>query len=1320
MLSGSLYGQTITAAEYFIDSDPGEGNGITISATDSFDSSSETVNFTVNTDTLSYGRHWIFVRFKDSNDKWGEMRASEILIGNPNEGQNYITAAEYFVDIDPGEGNGLAMSASDGTFDGTESLTANFNTSNIAHGQHTLYCRAKSINGIWGPLASLTFDINDVVDPIITLTSSISGITSTDSIPITLSSNELLFGLTKSDLIITNGTTANLGENYDFESSFISSDFNNTNTAFGNNYNWYVATDSVKNGTRSLKASLSTTQDSYIRLELNKPFTVKDTLSFWYKTELTESSNNFKFYIDNTEIINKNSTFDWTFYDTTFTNTDNKTLKWEYYNESNHSSDAVWLDDIKILDRSVELEGRSFYILPTSDGVITVDVPAGVIQDINGNNNIAASQFSIVSDRTGAVPTISTELDTIIMNIFNEDFELGTIPGSFVNNNSAYGSNTDYLWKTTNDFAKNGNYCIEVDHCASWTNSTYIEISQNVLRNSTLSFWYKPVLVSTWDKFKFYINGNEVLSSSLASNYNALWTYYDTTFTEANYKTFKWEYYDYNTADCSDGAFLDDIFISSYQIGTNFTTTPITITFDEIVTGFTSADISISSGTLTNFSGSGTTYSFNINSPDAGIVTIDIPSNACLDSYGNYNTAAIQYEYYYEATNPIPIITSTLSPRTNVSTIPITITFTSEVTGFSFNDIAVTNSTISGFNGSGSTYSFNITPTSEGDITINIPSDICEGSGLSNSASDQFSIAYDTTSPKASITSILSSPTNDTTITIDVIFDELVTGFDTSDVIISNGILEGFSGFDTSFYSLNIVPVVDGAITIDVPSGVCTDIAGNTLMEASNYSIIYDSIKPTAVITSSYLSPTTESPIPIKIVFSESVTSFIAEDVVLSNGIISNFNGSDTSYTFDITPNYSDTLFISIPKGAVADSAGNENSVALFNIFYSTYPTVLSVSAFGKSFGKTEIQFHISDQIANQSITDNIIFTPIHSLPINYTLNFDTLTQILSIDLSNTLVSMDTLSITLKSELTNLFGYGFDGDGDGVPGDDYNISFITPMLGDYDENNKIDLIDLGLFINLWESTDFKQELGPVSGQSPHFRLLPDDKFDIEDLVAFVHMWVWYESNTSELSRSFEEIEPPTELAYENSRLYLKIPQNTFVYELSIIYDPGDLKFGKLDGTSEVVMTNNDKERGKFSLLSAAESDTMIVLPITLNCKISDAILQFKASNEEGIIISSMKKDISLSMIPKNYEMKQAFPNPFNPITTIHFNIPDDINVLLEIYDVNGKLVKELNNNNMQAGYHSISWDATTHSSGIYFVKIQAGSFQSTQKIMLIK
>jgi len=90
------------------------------------------------------------------------------------------------------------------------------------------------------------------------------------------------------------------------------------------------------------------------------------------------------------------------------------------------------------------------------------------------------------------------------------------------------------------------------------------------------------------------------------------------------------------------------------------------------------------------------------------------------------------------------------------------------------------------------------------------------------------------------------------------------------------------------------------------------------------------------------------------------------------------------------------------------------------------------------------------------------------------------------------------------------------------------------------------------------------------------------------------------------------------------------------------------------------------------------------------------------------------------VIPAEFNLHPAYPNPFNPATTISFALPVSSNVILEVYDINGRLINKLINCDMDAGYHSVTWNADRHASGIYFVKMVAGSYLKTQKLMLVK
>jgi hypothetical protein len=89
-------------------------------------------------------------------------------------------------------------------------------------------------------------------------------------------------------------------------------------------------------------------------------------------------------------------------------------------------------------------------------------------------------------------------------------------------------------------------------------------------------------------------------------------------------------------------------------------------------------------------------------------------------------------------------------------------------------------------------------------------------------------------------------------------------------------------------------------------------------------------------------------------------------------------------------------------------------------------------------------------------------------------------------------------------------------------------------------------------------------------------------------------------------------------------------------------------------------------------------------------------------------------------LPNTFALNQNYPNPFNPTTEISFDLPKSSHVELTVYNVLGQEVTTLINRDMEAGSHSIEWDASNVSSGVYFYRINADSFNQTKKMMLLK
>ena len=94
-------------------------------------------------------------------------------------------------------------------------------------------------------------------------------------------------------------------------------------------------------------------------------------------------------------------------------------------------------------------------------------------------------------------------------------------------------------------------------------------------------------------------------------------------------------------------------------------------------------------------------------------------------------------------------------------------------------------------------------------------------------------------------------------------------------------------------------------------------------------------------------------------------------------------------------------------------------------------------------------------------------------------------------------------------------------------------------------------------------------------------------------------------------------------------------------------------------------------------------------------------------------------------IPDEFSLDQNYPNPFNPSTTITFDLSEDADVKISIYDMTGRLIKELLNERLTVGDHTINWDGNDEmgnpvSGNVYFYNLQTGDYSQTKKMVLIK
>jgi large repetitive protein len=412
----------------------------------------------------------------------------------------------------------------------------------------------------------------------------------------------------------------------------------------------------------------------------------------------------------------------------------------------------------------------------------------------------------------------------------------------------------------------------------------------------------------------------------------------------------------------------------------NLTKSAITLdaTGTNAIVTVTGGDSTTATVTLSAITGDGT-LGFSISANTARNDSVAAPAAGPSDTFNVDNT------------DPGVTISDSVNPDVNAP-FTTTITFSEAVTGFSKGDITVAKASLSDFTATSSTvYTVLVTPTSEGDVTLDISSNIAVDSvDNGNSAAVQHVVNYDVTKPTVVISGA-TGPIKDP-VTVTFTCDEDISGFSQGDISVSNASLSAFTASSASIYTVLVSPTSDGTVTVDVAAGVGFDAAGNSNTAASQYSVTYDSTAPTVMISSD--SAYVNSSFTATFTFSEAVTDFTIADIDTSSGTIDNFITSSSSvYTADITPVSDGLLTVDVRASVTTDLAGNPNNAAntpLNVTFDATKPSVIisgPVSVINTTFtatftfseavsGFTSSDINASNaDISAFTTNDNIIYT---------------------------------------------------------------------------------------------------------------------------------------------------------------------------------------------------------------------------------------------------------------------------------------------------------------------------------------------------------
>lgn len=359
-----------------------------------------------------------------------------------------------------------------------------------------------------------------------------------------------------------------------------------------------------------------------------------------------------------------------------------------------------------------------------------------------------------------------------------------------------------------------------------------------------------------------------------------------------------------------------------------------TVLPDDFVLTTTGTIAGCSINALTVYSGASTDVIVDTGAGE-GTIRLDLPDydtviNVTGEPLGGWGLGNGDYtggeSYTIDRSGPTITLASTATARTNTS-IPVTVTLTEASTNFDADDVTVTNATLIDFAGSGTNYSFTLTPAAEGTLSVLAVAGVCgDALGNPNTQSNTLTRVYDITPPTVALGSTAPDPT-DSEIPVVITLSEESSTFAAEDVNVVNGVVTDFFGSGSN-YTFWIVPAGTGLVTAVVNAAAFTDAAGNGNASGSNtLAVTYNQPAPSVILSTTAPDPT-NAVIPVTATLSASSVNFTAGDISVGNANIVGFTGGAANYSFTLVPAGAGTVSVAVAAGAFTNGDGLANTAS--------------------------------------------------------------------------------------------------------------------------------------------------------------------------------------------------------------------------------------------------------------------------------------------------------------------------------------------------------------------------------------------------------
>ena len=647
-------------------------------------------------------------------------------------------------------------------------------------------------------------------------------------------------------------------------------------------------------------------------------------------------------------------------------------------------------------------------------------------------------------------------------------------------------------------------------------------------------------------------------------------------------------------------------------------------------------------------------------------------------------------------------------------------------------------------------YTLTITPADgfEGALTVTLAGDDPNNDADNNNGAEDdlgnhnreasYIVTIDLTAPTAALAgpdAVVSAA-----FTVSLTFTEDVTGLESSDLAVVNGTAGDPTGSGTA-YQVMVTPDegFDGELTVSLSADAVEDAAGNMNPMSDAFSVMVDQTAPTAAVTGPD-SPHRNEPIMVSIMFSEAVTGLEASGIVASSGMASDLMAdaeTEGLYTATVTPDseFQGTLMVSVAEGAAMDAAGNGN---VASEAYSVEVYVETSFTLRLDAGLNMIHIPVNDpelaQISDLYEALGGSSDVLYILALDADGDFAAYTGIPGSAADLDLSDQTGLIVNMASAKDVTFSGAFLSD---MVELNAGINLIgVPRSGAVAMASEVAPDDLTLVLTRTDSGDAQFQL-VVPGMDSDIPVTGGQGFIVVSTEAAMLLfpgdpWSDPEGSSEAASARAVRFDPTSTAAFLVEGTFVREdtlePINGLEVTVTNLRTGQELidRVGLTAGSGRMSAPMLDLQGGQYHV-----GDRFEVVVRDPSGTFGGLIpIQVTVGKEE---ISSGRIALGqqlLSAVPERSALLPNYPNPFNPETWIPFDLSESSRVQVMVYNAAGQMVRTLDLGQLPAGqYRSRSkaayWDGRNAlgervSSGLYFYRIEAGSFSSMRRMVILK